>query len=69
MNYYVIYKKPRDYPKDYVVRGYYVNNEGIQHGFPGICSTLKEARKLIPTGLVCVSRHKQDDPVIVETWI
>lgn len=67
---YVIYEKPRDYPKHFVVRQQIVKRDGtIADGPCELAATLEEARRLVPAGLVRFVRDAVDDPVIVETWI
>lgn len=63
-----VYKKPRDYPSEYVARPFFV--EGAKPiGFIVTANSLEEVRKLLPAGLCMIERSDIDDPVIVETWI
>ncbi len=71
MDYYVIYKYPKDYPASFVVRPYHVQGDGsvLTEPIHHLYESLEDARKAIPPGLVCINRHDYDDPVIAETWI
>jgi hypothetical protein len=70
---YVIYKNPRDYRNNYVVRRWLITQDGMM--IPdvkplAITANLTQARNAIPQqGLVMISRFQQDDPVIVEVWL
>jgi len=67
----VIYHRPKDYPDGYVLR--------CQYAMPGgtteiskdawFGDTLESLRAIVPPGLVRMSRHPNDEPHIVETWI
>ena len=67
----VIYERPKDYPDGFVVRR--------QSAVPGgqilidrvaqYAPDLETARRLVPPGLVMLTRNAEDDPVIVETWL
>jgi hypothetical protein len=65
----VIYRTPKDYPDCYVARCWRIT--GVVHATDGTLTadTLEELRAKLPLGLRRVSRHTDDDPVIVETWI
>lgn len=69
MNQYVIYKKPRDYPKKYVTRKWEILVGGLNPAEAFVCDTLKEARGKVPDGLVQMERSPEDDPAIYEVWI
>lgn len=67
---YTIYKHPKDAPRSYVVRSWYIR--GAEDPTPGrglIAETLEYARALIPQGCVRIERGEADDPTIVESWI
>lgn len=67
---YTIYDHPADYPESFVVRKWdAVGGEPILGELVGETKTLGQARKLVPKGLVMVSRHPSDDPCIVESWL
>lgn len=70
MKQYAIYKNPRDYPDDFVVRVWIIGPGTVQAG-PMICAvpTLEEARASLPEGLDQIPRFESDDPVIVEVWM
>ena len=71
MNYYVIYRCPKDYPDELVMRKYTINGDGSikPHDNPYVSDSLEVLRRSVPSGLVCVPASKNDDPVIVETWL
>jgi hypothetical protein len=82
---YVVYDNPSDYPSSIVVRTGIVQADGsLAHsdvavwGYDGAHGstrtreeTLAAVREgwLASRGLVCMARHPDDDPVIVETWL
>jgi len=66
---YVVYDKPKDYPKDYVCRRWRVGLQAIPDSQPLMVGTLEECRSVIPASCVCLNRSTADDPVILETWI
>ena len=70
-----VYERPRDYPDEFVARRFTV---GPHLG--GTCAgptddVLRAAHlaalraQLLARGLVCIARHPEDDPCIVETWL
>lgn len=65
-----VYDHPADFPDKFVVRGWRVEN-GLAVALEDvvIVDTLDEARAAIPEGLRAIPRLKDDDPVIVESWI
>ncbi len=71
MEHFVIYEKPRDYPNHWCVRRYTIGpNMGVKAHEVSIFIDLEEARAFLRrTGLHCVPRHKDDDSVIIETWL
>lgn len=71
MKYYVIYKYPKDYPDNFVVRMFTMQGDGslLPSDELHVVESLNQARNRIPSGLVCVPADKKDDPVIVETWL
>ena len=64
---FVIYKNPSDYPDEYVVRRF-LNDIPDLKPF-AVENNLYLSRLKIPEGKVCVARSKDDDSVIVESWI
>lgn len=66
---YVVYRKPKDYPKSYVVRRWYVGETPQATDDIRLAPTLKEARQTIPEGLCRLPRAKGDEPAVVETWV
>ncbi len=70
MDYYVIYYKPIDFPEHWAVRHFDMNEDmRITSGDARRFESLADARNYIPPGRICVFRHNEDDPVIIETWI
>ncbi len=67
---FTIYEKPRDYPDEWVVREWkIIKGEAVPTKGCERAATLEEARRAIPSGLVCIALSESDDPVIVETWL
>lgn len=67
---YAVYSHPKDYPNGYVVRRFEISGalaEATQEA--SYAPTLEALRELIPPGLMCLPRHVDDDPTIVETWL
>lgn len=68
----VVYKDPKDAPPGYP---FMVRARRITAGKDEPCAearaakTLELARSCIPPGKVMLSRHPDDDPVIVEVWL
>lgn len=62
-----IYRSPSDHPGMWVVRPHYVPGGPARAHY--VTSSLEDARRVVPPGLICLSRHEDDDPVIYETWI
>lgn len=67
---FVITTKTSDFGDKFVIRKHEITNKGT---WPTtqykLADSLEEARKLISDGKVCIPRDKNDDPVIVESWI
>ncbi|MPM90789.1 hypothetical protein SDC9_137911 [bioreactor metagenome] len=61
----VVYEKPKDYPQNYIARLWDGN---IPTHYAVIRNSLEDIRLAIPP-MHRISRHPDDDPVIVETWI
>lgn len=69
MKFIVIYFNPSDYKDLYVAREFKVlPGEVIPQEIVAIEKTLEEIRKHIPSGMTCMGRFDNDDPVVVETW-
>ncbi len=70
-----IYRNPSDYPGQYVVREWAVNEQGQRMASSSplsIHERLEIVRLAIQyhaPGAVCLARQPEDDPVILETWI
>ena len=71
MEQFAIYRSPRDYPDQFVVRRWrLVGNEAVHDAQPlAVVDSLDEARAAVPLGLVRINRYPEDDPVIVEVWL
>ena len=68
--FWVITKRPKDFPKHYCMRRQWVFPARIVHApVAGLYNTLEEARFDIPDGLYRMARDPNDDPVIVECWL
>ena len=67
MKMWVVYKNPKDFPDDYVIREW----SGLQpKGVIAQAKTLAEVRRQLPAGVVGpLMPDANDDPVIVEMWI
>ena len=67
----VVYNNPSDYPQKFVVRRQYAGAKGVRaDALPvAVAESLQEARRVLPPGLVCITRSDDDDKVIEETWI
>jgi hypothetical protein len=69
MEFYVIYRHPRDHPRDYVVRRW-----SLDRGYPlptadyQLATNLPAARSLLPPGLLRFDRDSADDQCVVESW-
>jgi hypothetical protein len=66
---YTVYENPFDYPGKFVVRRFEVFTGATDPNPLIVCDTLEEVRAVLPPGLVCLPRHPDDDPVILETWL
>jgi hypothetical protein len=68
-----VYEHPRDFPDEFVARESFMDlmverkGEIVARG-PNLQSC-RAAIIALDLGLVCLARHPDDDPVIVETWI
>jgi hypothetical protein len=66
----IVYFNPSDYPGKYVIRKVFIEDGKIRLDKNEIYVTSYAlVKEFIPKGLVRISRHPDDDPVIVETWI
>lgn len=69
----VIYDRPTDLPGGFVVRFHSVGPDGLMSTDAepaGInLAHLKDARELIPDGMVNIGRTHDDDAKIVEVWV
>jgi hypothetical protein len=66
-----VYDHPRDFPEKYVGRLHVIGRLGSEptdHVI--VADTLEEIRAMMMAkGLFCLTRHPDDDPVIVEVWL
>ncbi len=67
----MIYERPDDYPRHFVVRHFRIEpGQAVPLDVVGLADTLDEARRLVPpTADICLGRYLHDAPTIVETWI
>lgn len=67
----VVYRNPRDYPDQYVVRRHWPEHGHVvaEREPRAVSPVYQWAVRRIPAGLVRILRCPSDDPVIVETWI
>jgi hypothetical protein len=73
---YVVYFSPIDFPGQYVVRRHDIGKLGaggatiVSDPLPMIvCSTLEEARRVIPPDKVRLEPSYEDAETIVESWL
>jgi hypothetical protein len=66
---FTVYKSPRDYEGQFVVRERDVTAGNVEVGSARTAATLEEARALIPKGADRIDRSPDDDPTIVESWM
>lgn len=68
-----VYDHPQDFPHGYVARAHIIAHGGkTTYVSPMIYvgrETLDEVRAAIPSDMVKMMRHPQDDPVILETYV
>lgn len=69
---YVVYRYPKDYPEDFVIRKNYINKSGeiipAQHLFAKNKS-YENLIKTLPRNLIRFPRFTEDEPQILETWL
>ena len=66
----VIYRKPKEYPDNYVVR-IFDGKTGRPTNLAILRKTLEECREVITASgySACFPRSRYDDPIIVESWL
>ena len=66
----VIYRKPKEYPDNYVVR-IFDGKTGSPTNLAILRKTLEECREDIKASgySACFPRSRYDDPIIVESWL
>ena len=65
-----VYEHPSDMPDKYVARMFLCTKYAIATDEVIVADTLDEVRKTLACrGLIRITRHQTDDPVIVETWL
>lgn len=65
----VVYKYPKDFPNDYVVRRWKIDGQELIACEAQFAPTIEAVRKNIPDHLTMLRPMAGDDPCIVETWI
>lgn len=65
----VIYDHPKDYPNNIVTRKWEIGLTVKVDSECTLSTSLNEARTKLPFGLFRIPRFKEDDPVIIESWI
>ena len=71
-HHFCIYSNPSDFPGKWVVRRWAITElfHPVADVTPlAVCESLADARAALPPGLVRISRHQEDDPAILETWL
>ena len=70
MNFWTIYKHPKDYPDKYVVRRHAVHYECMwaTDDFH-VADTLEDVRAHVPKECLRIERCEADEPQIVEVWV
>jgi hypothetical protein len=70
---FTIYHDPKDYPGQYVTRGWTVRPGGVVEPDPipvAVVCTLDVARRAVPPQCdFRIDRAAEDDPKIVESWL
>jgi hypothetical protein len=66
LNIWAIYDHPKDFPDSYVARVFEYDKPTTTI-IKGTLPRLRKSFRLC--GLTCLTRSKDDDPVIVETWL
>jgi hypothetical protein len=68
---YVVYRRPRDYPEQYVVRIQRVSRGGVEPDREpfALGPPLADVRAALPPGLYNLGRQPDDEPQIVEVWV
>jgi hypothetical protein len=65
-----IYRYPRDYPRDHVARRFDISRGVVLATDDTLIDSLDALRIHFRTlGMTRLKRDKEDDPVIVETWV
>jgi hypothetical protein len=64
---YVIYRKPKDFPDEVVMRVWFGLTPHVAFGFDDIEAARRTAHEMGACALL--PRHPSDDPCIVESWI
>jgi hypothetical protein len=65
---YAVYRQPRDFPDEFVVRRWYIDR--VEQGEPFARGpSLEAVRAALPPGLFNLGRNSLDDPVIAEVWV
>lgn len=68
---FVIYERPKDFPRQYVARRWVIDGGAIkaEQRIYAVGETLAAVRAALPYGLAMIPRALQDDQTIVESWV
>ena len=71
MTQWVIYDHPSDHPNGYVLRAAYIGQDNTItiDNAAWYSRNLETLRRIVPPGLVNLSRFADDDPAILEVWL
>ncbi len=77
LTFWVIYRRPRDYPKGCVLRAQWPMRDGTVvadtiawfSDYEDDAQSIAALRDILPPGLTCLGRQPNDDPCIVESWV
>jgi hypothetical protein len=65
-----IYERPRDFPDKFVARPHFIGpGWSTPLSYQKVANSLEGVRAMLPPGLHRMERQRDDDPVIVETWL
>jgi hypothetical protein len=66
----VVYDNPSDFPGKFVARKWFILPDALEATQEyRIADTLEDVRAFLPRGLTRLTRHPDDEPQIVESWI
>lgn len=67
LNIWTVYDHPKDFPNSFVARRFEMDKITDDVIEAATLDALRE--KFANCGLVCLTRHPNDDPCILETWL